>query len=196
MRLHSFHKCYLNLPNANPCRNRLHNLHTGLTPIETTTFLYKAADVIFPTYCHADGSNADVVNAFFDSAYISATAMPGMVSNISSALTTAFANTPQLLPATVAAGFSQAIADLIESDLTSTQGFGPGTPLGLALAHGCGQDAAITAGTRRVRLIVMLGHTWVPGSVIVMQQCATNQHDSLLNTQRCSAIAIQSPLHV
>ena len=88
-----------------------------------------------------------MVDAFFDSAYVTAIAMPGMVSKISSALTTAFANTPQLLPATVAAGFSQAIAELIESDLTSTQGFRPGTPLGLALAHGCGQDAAITTGT-------------------------------------------------
>lgn len=88
-----------------------------------------------------------MVDAFFDSVYVTAIAMPGMVSKISSAYTTAFANTPQLLPATVAAGFSQAIAELIESDLTSTQGFGPGTPLGLALAHGCGQDAAITTGT-------------------------------------------------
>ena len=73
--------------------------------------------------------------------------MPGMDSRISSALTTAFANTPQLLSATVSAGFFQAIADVIESDLTSTKGSGPGTPLGLAMAQGCGQDAAITTGT-------------------------------------------------
>ncbi len=105
--------------------------------------------------CGADGSNADVAQAIFDTAIglVAPTFTPDGAFNVSSTLAEALAQTPQLLPATLASGFSQEIAGTIEFDTevhSHSYGGGPTLPQTLAVAHACGQDAAITSGTMQV----------------------------------------------
>jgi len=112
--------------------------------------------------CAADGSNADVALAIFNTAIglVSPTFTPDGAFNVSSTLAKALAQTPQLLPATLASGFSQEIAGTIEFDTeihNHSVGGGPTLPQTLAVAHACGQDAAITTGTMQVRLVHAYG---------------------------------------
>ena len=110
---------------------------------------------------------------------------PDAAFNISSTLAEALAQTPQLLPATLASAISQGIAETIEFDTevhTSSYGGGPTLPQTLAVAHACGQDAAIASGTKQVIRVYSSG-------VNDVQFCLSPNAPSALSIICCSRMS-------
>ena len=137
--------------------------------------------------CDADGSSADVAQAIFGTAValVAPAFTPDAAFNISSTLAEALAQTPQLLPATLASAFSQGIAGTIEFDTevhTSSYGGGPTLPQTLAVAHACGQDAAIASGTKQVIRVYSSG-------VNDVQFCLSSNAPSALSIICCSRMS-------